>query len=158
MTLGGFTIRIILIELVDIQVACLALLKLATAFVDQMGFKFLSLHFLIRLAVGEDAMLDYDIRAVYFEMVLSLAQCIGHVAQMAFHLDIIDLVQNSSLHLDRLKNGVTATAVGAFHIWPDVLLAHHVVASFNRTADWVLEQLKAEAAGERVSCQLLIRG
>ena len=73
MTLGGFTIRIILIELVDIKVACLALLKLATAFVDQMGFKFISLHFLIRLAVGEDAMLDYDIRAVYFEMVLSLA-------------------------------------------------------------------------------------
>jgi len=85
------------------------------------------------LTVGEDAVLDHDVGAVFEEVIHALGQRIGHVAHMALNFDVLQLIQNDSLHLHRLQ-GLVVAAIGAAHVLTHMLLAHQVVAGVGRAA------------------------
>ena len=57
MPLSDFPVLVVLIKLVDIQIARLALFELAAALIDQVLFKMISIPFFVGFAVRKDAML-----------------------------------------------------------------------------------------------------
>ena len=67
---------------------------------------------------------------------------------MAIDHDAVELVLNHALNFDCFEWLVVLAFVRASHICIDVLLAHHVVAAFSRTAHRLFQQIKAETAFE----------
>ncbi len=94
--------RIILIDIIQVELACDALFLLAATVIAYMPLKFDPSAGLKSLTIWEDAAINYDGVAILFKVRLSLSYLIGVLTQVAVHYETHKLVDNYSLHFDEL--------------------------------------------------------
>ena len=143
--------RIILVDIIQVELACDALLLLAATIIADMPFKFNSSAGLKSLAIWKDTTIDYDGVAVLFKVRLSLTYFIGILTQVAMHYKTHKLVDDHSLHFDELEYRILTATIRAAHILCHVLPAQHVVANFVCTANRICQDLKTHTACKRVA-------
>lgn len=143
MSFRRFPELIILIDLVDIEVTCLALLELAPTGLNQVRFQVNALPLIVSFAIWEDAVFDLDTRAVPTIVDMAFTQGIRHIAHETVYHDAVELILDHSLHFYGQERLIAGAAVRARHIGPHVSSAHHIITAVCRTANWVIEDLEA---------------